>query len=161
MWLEANDHILFFPVNFSIAMQFVDVIYSCCGFTRYNYVTDLFLQRCLPFVLTFVNSLDNYGITPFLANLGLWNQLRRLSLSSYMEVRAIACIRCLSVRPKSSNTSHHYIFLIFCIKLAYYKRFLVTKPDFRKKNYLALKWPKMVKIGPKMRFLAIFWRLRH
>ena len=37
-------------------------------------------------------------------------------------------------------------FLIFCIKLALYKRFKVTKPDFRKK----MSWPKFgPKLGPK------------
>ena len=29
------------------------------------------------------------------------------------------------------------------------------------KNILALKWPKLVEIGPKTRFLAIFWRMHH
>ena len=41
---------------------------------------------------------------------------------------------CPSVCPKSSHTSCHWIFFdFFCIKLARYKRFKVTKPDFRKK----------------------------
>ena len=68
---------------------------------------------------------------------------------------------CLSVCDKSSHTSHHQIFLIFCIKLAYYKRFKVTKPDFRKKNVLAQNWAKRAQNGPKTRFLVIFSRKNH
>ena len=40
-------------------------------------------------------------------------------------------------------------FLIFCIKLAHYKRFKVTKPDFRKKKSWPKFWPKL---GPKWGF---------
>ena len=47
-------------------------------------------------------------------------------------------------------------FWFFCIKLAFYKRFKVTKPDFRKNNYLGLKWPKMVNIGPKFGFWPFY-----
>ena len=50
---------------------------------------------------------------------------------------------------------------LFCIKLAYYKRFKVTKPDFRKKNVLAQNWAKRAQNGPKTRFLVIFSRKNH
>ena len=63
-----------------------------------------------------------------------------------------------SVSNKSSHTSCHQIFLIFCIKLAHYKRFKVTKPDFRKKNVLAQIWAQN---WPKMRFLAHISRKNH
>ena len=52
---------------------------------------------------------------------------------------------CPSVRPKSSHTSRHRIFLIFCNKLAFYECRKVTKPDFRKK----IIWAKMGQLGPK------------
>ena len=47
----------------------------------------------------------------------------------------IASVRPLrpSVRHKSSHTSHHYFFLLFCNKLACYKCRKVTKPDFCRK----------------------------
>ena len=67
----------------------------------------------------------------------------------------------LSVCNKSSHTSHHQIFLIFCIKLAYYKRKKVTKPDFRKKNVLAQNWAKWAQNGPNWGFSAIFLSLNH
>ena len=38
-----------------------------------------------------------------------------------------------SLRHKSSHTSRHYFFLIFCNKLACSKCRKVTKPDFRRK----------------------------
>ena len=41
---------------------------------------------------------------------------------------------CLSVCNASSHTSHHWIFLIFCIKLAHYKLFEVHYADFPKKE---------------------------
>ena len=66
-----------------------------------------------------------------------------------------------SVSDTSSHTSHHQILLIFCIKLAYYKRFKVTKPDFRKKNVLAQNWAKWAQNGPNRGFSAIFSSLNH
>ena len=62
-----------------------------------------------------------------------------------------------SVR-QSSHTSHHQIFLIFCIKLAFNISRKVTKPDFRKKNVLAQIWAQ---IRPKMRFLDDISRKNH
>ena len=57
---------------------------------------------------------------------------------------------------RGSKTVH-----LFCIKLAYYKRKKVTKPDFRKKNVLAQNWAKWAQNGPNRGFLAIFSSLNH
>ena len=78
---------------------------------------------------------------------------------SSVSLRGISTILtsvCLSVCHKSCHTSRHQFFLIFCVKLAHYERFKVTKPDFRKKNYLAQKWAIQGQKGAKMRFQAIF-----
>ena len=61
-----------------------------------------------------------------------------------------------SVSDKSSHTSHHQFFLIFCIKLAFNKSRKVTFSDFRKKNVLAQKWAIWAQNGPNLGFLAIF-----
>ena len=45
-----------------------------------------------------------------------------------------------SVCYQLSSETNHRISLIFCIKLAFSKSKKVTKPDFRKKNYLAQIW---------------------
>ena len=60
---------------------------------------------------------------------------------------------CPSVRHKSSHTSRHYFFLIFCNKLACSKCRKVMKLDFRRKirrkKFCAL-------LCPKMRFFEVF-----
>ena len=66
-----------------------------------------------------------------------------------------------SVCHKSSHTSHHQFFLIFCIKLAFSKSRKVTNSDFRKKNVPALNRAKRAQIGPKMGFLSSFSSLLH
>ena len=69
------------------------------------------------------------------------------------------------VRPFVSyqffSETDHRISLIFCIKLAYYESKKVTKPDFRKKNYLAQIWAKWAQICPNLGFSAIFLSLNH
>ena len=48
-------------------------------------------------------------------------------------LRPLSSLLAPSVSHKSSHTSRHYFFLIFCNKLACSKCRKVTKPDFRRK----------------------------
>ena len=64
-----------------------------------------------------------------------------------------------SVRPSVSLSDKVLIlpiirfFRFFCIKLAFYKRFKVTKPDFRKKKLFG---PKMAKNGQNLAQNEVF-----
>ena len=48
--------------------------------------------------------------------------------------------------------------ILCCIKLAYYKRFWVTKPEFRKKYLGPKNWAKCAQNGPNLGF-PLFYRL--
>ena len=67
----------------------------------------------------------------------------------------------LSVCNKSSHTSHHYFFLISCIKIAFSKSRKVTFSDFWKKNVSARNWGKWAQIGPKSYLFRFFSNLAH